>query len=58
MNIDDLREHARQMIEIMHLVSDERARLDAQLLAAHYQQMVDALTQADNPKSATCEWKF
>jgi len=46
MNIDDLRERARQMCELGYLVSDERARLDAQLLAAHYNQMADALKQA------------
>ena len=30
MTIDDLRERARQMCELGHLVSDERARLEAE----------------------------
>jgi hypothetical protein len=46
MNVDDLRERARQMHELGYVLSDERARVDAQLLAAHYSQTADALEQA------------
>ena len=53
MTIDDLRERARQMCELGHLVSDERARLEAQLLAAHYSQMADALAATVCPRSST-----
>ena len=53
MNVDDLRERARQMRELGHLASDERARLDAQLLAAHYNQMADELAAAVCPLSST-----
>jgi hypothetical protein len=51
MTVDDLREQARQMCELGHLASDERARLDAQLLAAHYNQRADALAAVCLPSS-------
>lgn len=43
MNTDSLRDRARQMLELALFVSDERARQDAQLLAAHYEQAACAL---------------
>lgn len=45
MNADDLKDRANQMLELTLFVSDERARQDAQLLAAHYQQAARVLEQ-------------